>query len=155
MALPFPPAWVPFRFNLWIAARLMPAFVKQRDLKTILANATPAPQHEGTLSLDPAAIVETVKSVVSRPWRMKGRRCLREGLLAFHYLKLAGKHPLLRFGLLQGTISTAKPRAHCWIVLDGNIILNPPEGPMVHLFDYDGKQSIPAAGASGWTAQER
>lgn len=155
MTLPFPPVWVPFRLNLWIAARLMPVFAKRRELGAILADATPGAQHQGSLPLSPAAIVESVKSVVSRPWRMKGRRCLREGLLAFYYLKLAGKQPLLRFGLLKGTLVTSRPRAHCWIVLDNEIILNPPEGPMVHLFDYDGKQSIPASGAGDWTAREQ
>jgi hypothetical protein len=154
MTLPFPPVWVPFRLNLWLAARLMPAFVKRRDLSHILANATPKAHQQGSLALSPNEIVESVKSVVARPWRMKGRRCLREGLLTFYYLKLSGKHPLLRFGLLKGTLTTAKPRAHCWIVLNGETILNPPEGPMVHLFDYDGARSIPASGASNWSAQE-
>jgi Transglutaminase-like superfamily len=154
MTLPFPPVWVPFRLNLWIAARLMPVFAKRRELGAILGDATPEQQHEGSLQLGPAAIVEQVKSVVSKPWRMKGRRCLREGLLAFYYLKLAGKQPLLRFGLLKGTLATSRPRAHCWIVLDGEIILNPPEGLMVHLFDYDGKKSIPASGANNWSAQQ-
>ena len=154
MTLPFPPVWVPFRLNLWIAARLMPVFVKRRDLGAILADATPQLQHQGSLKIGPGSIVESVKSAVSRPWRMKGRRCLREGLLGFYYLKLAGKHPLLRFGLLKGTLATSKPRAHCWIVLDNEIILNPPEGPMVHLFDYDGVTSIPASGTGNWSAQE-
>jgi hypothetical protein len=154
MTLPFPPVWVPFRLNLWLAARLMPAFVKRRDLSRILAGATPKAGQQGSLALAPAAIIESVKEVTARPWRMKGRRCLREGLLAFYYLKLAGKQPLLRFGLLKGTLTAARPRAHCWIILDGQTILNPPEGPMVHLFDYDGAKSIPASGANSWSAQE-
>lgn len=155
MTLPFPPVWVPFRLNLWIAARLMPVFAKRRDLGAILAGATPEPRHQGSIPLGPGAIVESVKSVVSRPWRMKGRRCLREGLLAFYYLKLAGRQPLLRFGLLKGTLATPRPRAHCWIVLDNEIILNPPDGLMVHLFDYDGVNSIPASGAGSWSAGEQ
>lgn len=155
MTLPFPPVWVPFRFNLWIAARLMPAFVKRRDLNAILASATPAPDHIGSLQISSDTIIQSVKRIVARPWRMRGRRCLREGLLAFYFLKLAGKNPLLRFGLLKGTLASSNPRAHCWIILDGEIILNPPEGPMVHLFDYDGVQSIAASSASSWSAQER
>lgn len=105
MTLPFPPVWVPFRLNLWLAARLMPAFVKRRDLNRILANATPEADQLGSLPLGPVEIVESVKAVTARPWRMKGRRCLREGLLAFYYLKLSGKHPLLRFGLLKCTLA--------------------------------------------------
>ena len=32
---------------------------------------------------------------------MRGRRCLREGLLAFHYLALSGRRPVLLFGVAK------------------------------------------------------
>jgi hypothetical protein len=64
-------------------------------------------------------------------------------LLAFHYLALAGHAPLLHFGVVPQSLSGKKPAAHCWISIDGKIMLNPPERPMHELFFYDGKSSVP------------
>jgi hypothetical protein len=141
---PFLPPSVPFAVNLWIAARLLPFFTKNRPLDEILARATPDAGAHGYGELSASKIIQEVKRVVSRPMRMRGRRCLREGLLAFHYLLLAGHRPILHFGLLPQTIMTAHPRAHCWITIDGAIMLNPPEVPMIDLFAYDGSSAVAA-----------
>jgi hypothetical protein len=144
--MPFPPAGLPFTPSLWIAARLMPLWAKRGALDDILRRATPAAGESAYRELPPGEIVGAVKAVVRRPWRMRGRRCLREGLLAFRYLTLAGYRPVLHFGLVAGTITTPRPRAHCWIVLDGKTILNPAQEPMIELFAYDGR-AVPAGGA--------
>ncbi len=125
-------------------------FCQRRDLNAILANATPAQDFIGSLHMKPDTIVQSVKEIVARPWRMRGRRCLREGLLAFYYLKLAGRNPLLRFGLLKGTLATSRPRAHCWIILDGEIILNPRKGQWCTSSIMMGSNpSLPPAPAAG------
>jgi hypothetical protein len=142
--IPFLRPSVPFPVNLWVAARLLPFLVKNRPLDEILARATPDAVSHGYRDLPASKIIEEVQRVVSRPMRMRGRRCLREGLLAFHYLSLAGHRPTLHFGLVPQTITTAHPRAHCWITIDGAIVLNPPEGPMIELFAYDGSSAIAA-----------
>ena len=141
---PFLPPSVPFAINLWVAARLLPFVIKNRPLDEILARATPDAGAHGYDELSAPRIVEEVKRVVAQPMRMRGRRCLREGLLAFHYLSLAGHRPILHFGLLPQTIMTAHPRAHCWITIDGAIMLNPPEVPMIDLFAYDGSSAVAA-----------
>ncbi len=146
--MPFPPASLPFAPSLWIAARLMPVHAKRGTLGDLLRRATPPAGERAYTEKSPGEIVAAVKAVVARPWRMRGRRCLREGLLAFRYLRLAGHAPALHFGLVAGTISTPRPRAHCWIVLDGETILNPAQEPMVDLFAYDGQASIPAGGTA-------
>ncbi len=146
--LPFSSSRLPFGLNLWIAARLLPQVMKYRQLDDILRRATPEKSDRAYDNLEAAAIVEAVKKSVSRPWRMRGRRCLREGLLAFHYLKLAGYAPVLHFGLVPKTITTNRPQAHCWISLNGATILNPPAVPMLDLFAYDGVDSMPANGTA-------
>ena len=142
--IPFLPPSVSFSVNLWIAARALPFLVKKRPLDEILARATPAAGLRGYGDMSVTDIVEREKRVVSRPIRMGGRRCLREGLLAFHYLSLAGHRPVLHFGLLPQTITTSHPRAHCWITIGGAIVLNPPEQPMLELFTYDGSSTLAA-----------
>lgn len=150
--MPFPSSRVPFGWNLWIAARLLPLFTKNRPLEELLRRATPPHGMPAFAGIPAETIIAEVKAVVARPWRMRGRRCLREGLLAFHYLAAAGYRPILQFGLVPASVLTSKPRAHCWIILDGKTVLNPPTGPMLDLFAYDGSAAIPsdqAARAAG------
>ena len=141
---PFPPpGLLPFRSDLWFAARLLPMFTKRDDLEPLLALATPAPDRRAHTDMDAETIVEEVKASVARPWRMRGRRCLREGLLAFHYLSLAGHAPQLHFGIVTQSLRGEKTSAHCWVSVGGKIILNAPHQPMHELFVYDGRSSTP------------
>ena len=140
---PFPSTGLPFAWELWIAARLLPMFVGKRSLEEVLKLANPKAPSRG-LDMAADAILRAVKKTAAKPWLMRNRRCLREGLLGFHFLSRAGYTPLLHFGIIPETAATARPRAHCWISLDGAIVLNPPEVPMLELFTYDGSRSAAA-----------
>jgi hypothetical protein len=142
--LPFPSSRLPFTLNLWISARLLPQVMKRRQLDDILLRATPPSGVSAYVQMTPEAVVDAVKRTVANPWRMRGRRCLREGLLAFHYLSLAGHRPVLHFGIVPSSMKTARPRAHCWVSVGGATVLNPPLEPMLDLFSYDGEAALPA-----------
>lgn len=142
--MPFPPTWVPFRLNLWFAARLMTIYAKRRPLGDLLRRAEPDGGKRAFCERPAETIVDAVKASVARPWRMRGRRCLREGLLCFYYLSLAGYSPVLYFGIVAKTASGPHPRAHCWLVLNGQTILNAPVEPMVELFSFNGA-AVPAS----------
>jgi hypothetical protein len=144
---PFLSPRLPFDLNLWVAARLLPFLVKNRPLDEILVRATPDRGSHGYGELSASTIIAKVKRVVARPMRMRGRRCLREGLLAFHYLSLAGHRPVLHFGLVPQTIATPRPQAHCWVTIDDETVINPPATPMIELFAYDGSTGIAASDA--------
>jgi hypothetical protein len=143
--MPFPSPRLPFAANLWLAARLLPFFANAR-LDRILARATPGPALHAYGHLSAADIVKAVKRAGRRPIRMRDRRCLREGLLGFHYLSLAGHRPVLHFGLQPRTLAGGRPQAHCWITLAGISVLNPAPPGMIELFAYDGRS--PADGAT-------
>jgi len=132
-----------FRAHVWLAARLLPVRAKRGRLDDLLryAGANEAIGTYRGLSVD--EIIDAVRETTSRPWRMRGRRCLREGLLAHRFLALAGFRPVLHFGISPATVATDHPRAHCWLELDGETILNPATEPMLDLFAYDGRD--PAA----------
>lgn len=140
---PFPPLWFPFGVNLWLAARLLPLF-SRRQVGALLDMATPKPGARAFTTLSAERIVAAVKDATARPWRMRGRRCLREGLLAFHYLMAAGHAPKLHFAVEPDSLRTARPRAHCWITLGGKAAMNPPSPGMLELFAYDGLAAVPA-----------
>lgn len=142
---PYPPPFVPFATSLWIAARLMPVVAKRAAIGELLASATPDPAVRAYGELTTEDIVAAVKQTTSRPWRMRGRRCLREGLLAFRYLSLADHCPSIHFAVDPASLKTARARAHCWITVRGDTVMNPPDPSMIELFSYDGSASIPTA----------
>jgi hypothetical protein len=132
---------LPFRWNLWFSARLLPLVAKRGSLGKLLELATPENGSADYFGLSHQEILSAVKTVTRRPWRMRGRRCLREGLLGYRFLAMAGYRPVLHFGVIPSTMSTDRPRAHCWISLDGEVVLNPASEPMLELFSYAG--SVP------------
>lgn len=134
---------LPFRLHLWIAARLLPVAAKRGSLEFLLKGATPHKVAPAYASLSADEILDAIKATTAHPWRMRGRRCLREGLLAFRFLSLAGYRPVLHFGIAPETVSTDRPHAHCWVDLDGATVLNPPMRPMLNLFNYDGRDAAP------------
>lgn len=148
---PFPPLGVPFPASVWIAARLLPFCVCSSDLERLLSLATPRPGATAYVHLSPAAIASAVKRAARRPWVMRDRRCLREGLLAFHYLSLAGYRPLLHFAVEPESLADRKMSAHCWVTVDDTVLMNPPTLTMMNLFAWDGARMIKPEGAT-WQA---
>jgi hypothetical protein len=127
-----------FRMHLWSAARWLPVGAKRRTIEELLTNATPPKSEQPYRGLEADSILDSVRAVTSRPWRMRGRRCLREGLLGFRFLRLAGYSPQLHFGVEPGSVHLDHLRAHCWIVLDGQCVMNPPSATMLPIFFWDG-----------------
>lgn len=148
---PFPPVALPFSASVWIAARLLPVCVGSSQLDRLLAMATPPPGTSAYRALSAQAIVRAVKRAARRPWVMRDRRCLREGLLAFRYLSLAGHRPLLHFAVEPGSLKDSKLSAHCWVTVGGSVLMNPPTPTMMTLFAWDGERMIEPQGAIGRT----
>jgi hypothetical protein len=78
---------------------------------------------------------------------MKDRPCLREGVLADRFLRLAGYRPELHFGVERQSVTQDKLAAHCWVVLDDAVILNRPTTAMIEVLVRDKYMSLrrPAA----------
>jgi hypothetical protein len=115
-----------FRSSLWLWSKLVPLMAHDRGLAPLLALTSP-PAATPYRGLAANHIVKSVKRSCRRPWLMRDRRCLREGLLAFRFLSMAGYRPVLRFGVQRG--SAARRRrlsAHCWIEVENETMLNPP-----------------------------
>ncbi len=139
-----------FRLALWLWARWLPILAYQRDLQSLTERALPPPRVRYT-HLEPAYIVKHVRRAVRKPWVMRDRPCLRQGLLAYRFLSLAGYQPELHFGVDQTSIAASRLSAHCWIVLDGRTILNEPEKNMIKVLILrtggDGQSRLDALGA--------
>ncbi len=127
-----------FRCHLWLAARWLTVSAKRRPIEALLQAATPAPGFEPYRGLSAERIVEAVRRTLAHPWRMRGRRCLREGLLAFRFLRLAGHPAVLHFAVASPS-PTDRMRAHCWVTLQGRLIHESPRAGMVPLLEWDGE----------------
>jgi hypothetical protein len=133
-----------FKLGLWIAARLMPIRVRGRDLKPLLVAYEPGAGRPFA-GLDATYVIDAVRRATRHPWTMRDRRCLRQGLLAYRYLGMAGFRPALHFGVDRKSLADPHVRAHCWIVLNGRVALNPPDEGMVTVLVYDGPESLAGA----------
>ena len=131
-----------FRLHLWFAARWLPVGAKRRSIDRLLQRAMPPPDHTPYRGLSPDQILSAVREATARPRRMRARRCLREGLLGFRFLRMAGFAPVLHFGLDPASAEKERLHAHCWLTLDDACVLNPPTDAMVVLFSWDGERKI-------------
>ncbi|HEX6000466.1 MAG TPA: lasso peptide biosynthesis B2 protein, partial [Hyphomicrobiaceae bacterium] len=89
-----------------------------------------------------------VKRATRRPWLMRDRPCLRQGLLAMRFLRLAGYRPVLHFAIDRTSVSRDVLSAHCWVSLDGEVLLNPATPSMVEILSYVEDRLVPSAPSS-------
>jgi len=131
-----------FRIALWCEAKLLPFRVSpSRPLSWIesFANRSAGVRYP---DLPPDYILNHVLKVTRRPYVMRDRRCLRQGLLAYRFLRAAGYEIELHFGIDQADSRGQDLSAHCWIVHDGRVLLNPPPAdmPVIFILRSDGRE---------------
>ena len=49
----------------------------------------------------------------------------------------AGYEPELHFGIDRTSVPGPRVRAHCWVVHDGQSVVNPPQATMVPIFIHN------------------
>jgi hypothetical protein len=128
-----------FRINLWLAARSLPWRVQGKSFEQILAMASPEDGHIDYAGLPAEYISRRVRKSVRRPWLMRDRRCLREGLLGFEFMRRSGYSPELHFAVDPASVSSDRISAHCWVCLDGKPILGDRLGDQVTIFVHRSK----------------
>jgi transglutaminase superfamily protein len=137
-----------FHLSLWTWARLLPFMAWNRDLRSLvrLTEAGPGVPYRG---LRAGYIVRRVQHLTCRPMLMRDRPCLRRGLLAMRFLRLAGYHPQLHFGVERTSVARDVLSAHCWITLTGELILSPELDPatstLIEVVSYTDDGLLPAA----------
>lgn len=111
------------RSELWLHARVLPLLAARWSFRDALAyaHADPAARYEG---LSAELIARWVQRATRKPWLMRKRRCLRQGLLGARFMRLAGHDCELHFGIDRASLDADKLSAHCWVVLDGRSVLN-------------------------------
>jgi len=129
------------RSHVTFLALVIPGASRRLPLPRLLARFTPRGPSRLYAGIEPGAIVDIVRDRVSRPWRMRGRRCLRHGLLLFHFLRLAGRPARLHFCIFNRMLG--REQAHCWVTLDGRAVSDPPEADHVVILVHGGEDLQP------------
>jgi hypothetical protein len=142
-----------FRCSLWLWAKYLPLAIRGQELMPLLERVKP-PGRQPYSGIAAAEILKRVKLACRKPWLMRDRRCLREGLLAFRFLSMAGYHPVLRFGVERTSLGQSSLSAHCWIDLDGTVALNPPTPGMVEILAWRGDSGGARAAAAARPTSE-
>jgi hypothetical protein len=132
-----------FRLSLQVWALLLPLLAVRRDLAALLA-LTRVEADEPYRGLTPGYIVRRVKRATRQPWLMPDRPCLRQGLLAMRFLQLAGYRPVLHFAIDRASVTRSVLAAHCWVTLDGEVLLNPVTPAMVEILSYADGRIMPS-----------
>ena len=122
-----------FRIDLWLAARSLPWRVAGKSFEDILALASPKGRVDYS-GLPAEYISRRVRKSVRHPWLMRDRRCLREGLLGFEFLRRSGYSPELHFAVDPASVSKERIAAHCWVCLDGKPVVGDRQGNQVTIF---------------------
>jgi hypothetical protein len=136
-----------FRLSLWIWARLLPFLAWNRGLKSLM-RLVEVGTRVPYCGLAAGYIVRSVQRVTRDPVLMRDRSCLRRGLLATRFLRLAGYRPELHFGIDRTSVSNSVLSAHCWITLSGELMLSPALDPatstLVEVLSYTDHGLLPA-----------
>ena len=120
-----------------ILATVVPDLSKWLSLARLLQFFTPRRSRHWYRGLTAAEIVTAVSWRLRKPWRMRGRRCLRKGLLTLYFLRLAGLPAALNFAIYHE--ASAREQAHCWATLHGQAITEPPQAQYTLLFVHAGE----------------
>jgi len=138
------------RLRLWILrlhvaalALLIPDLSKRLTLAKLLKLFTPRPTCRRYASLTQDEILRTIERRLRAPWRMRGRPCLRRGLLLFYFLRQAGIPAVLQFGVYRG--GGSREQAHCWVTVDGECVADPPQQPYALVLVHGDAVDRPAA----------
>jgi len=115
--------WRLARAEIWWSARLVPFAIGTKNLEQALRYADVAAKARFD-GLSAEQIADWVLKATRKPWLMRHRRCLRQGLLGMRFMRYAGYAPELHFGLDTRSITSDVLSAHCWVVLDGRPVLN-------------------------------
>jgi hypothetical protein len=134
-ALPLP--WR-LRLAVWTRSVLLPDLSRVVPLERLLRWYTPRKPSVAWRPYSAEQILAHLDGHLRCCRRMRGRRCLRRGLLAFYFLRLAGGPAVLHIGVF------ARPQgrtlAHCWTTI-GELVDDPPQAPCWPVLRWEGVAS--------------
>jgi hypothetical protein len=128
------------RLAVWTRSVVLPDLSRLAPLERLLRWYTPREPSAAWSHLNEREILDHIDRHLAGCRRMRGRRCLRRGLLAYYFLRLAGHPAVLHVGVF------ARPQgrtlAHCWTTCStagGELVDDPPQAPCVPVLEWRGE----------------
>lgn len=113
------------RLHLGMLASILPDASRIIPLPQLLRLFTPMRPSRFYTGISEEQLMAILQRRLSHPWRMRGRSCLREGLLGFYFLRLLAVPAELHFGVFEE--ARDRELAHCWVVVEGRCVTSPPQ----------------------------
>ncbi len=123
------------RWSLWSRSVILADLSRRMPLQLLLKMYTPRTISAEWSKLSKESIVHYVDAHLRKCRRMKGRRCLRRGLLVFYFLRLAGYDARLHFGYFVK--QAGNTQTHCWNTVE-NLVDDTPRQQYVELLIWAG-----------------
>lgn len=121
------------KLQIWVSARFLPLAIAHKSFDQI-ARYAHAEKSKLFVGASSEKIAAHILKVTKRPWLMRDRRCLRQGILGMRFLAKSGFKPVLKFGVDVKSIADDKLSAHCWVEIDGRAVLNDEMENMVVIY---------------------
>lgn len=125
------------RAHVWLVAGLLPLAVRFIGLKRLLRMLTPPRWWRPYRRVPPKRLLATVRRRLVRPIHMKRRRCLRQGLLTYHFLMLAGIDAVVRFSVCPDRPGDLRMHAHCWVTVGEKCVTFPAGDDSVEMMTFN------------------
>lgn len=110
-------------FEIWFATITVPFWLYKKDFASTLKYFD-VKSDQRFDNIDQALICNCIVITTRKPWLMRDRRCLRQGLLAMRFLKKASFEPTIHFGVDINTMSSPSLSAHCWVEIKNTPVMN-------------------------------
>jgi hypothetical protein len=123
------------RWSLWSRSVVLADLSRRMPLQKLLKWYTPSSPSPEWSKLPKELILSCIDDHLQKCRRMKGRRCLRRGLLVFYFLRLAGYDARLHFGYFVQ--QAGNTQTHCWNTVE-NLVDDPPKQRCVELMIWTG-----------------
>ncbi len=134
--LPAPP--LRLRLHVGLLATMVPLLVRVAPLSRLIRLLTPPAWLRPYRNADECQIVAAVRRRLASPKNMRRRACLREGLVLYHFLRLAGEPAAIHVGVYPPSSDPGRMHAHCWVTLNGRAVSDPPKEAAATMLSHGG-----------------
>ena len=129
------------RGHIGVLATLMPLAVRLVTVQRLVRLLTPPRWLRPYAAVTAPEMAGFVAHRLRRPRMMRRRTCLRQGLVLFHFLRLAGLPAAVHFGIFSPATDPRRLHGHCWVTLGDVCLSPPPEEPVAVLLSRGGESN--------------
>lgn len=113
------------RAHIWLVATMFPLLERMLSLRKLLWLAERPADWTPYRGVPAENLIALIDYRLRNPRLMRRRRCLRQGMVLFHFLRLAGVPAIMHFGVLGPATSGQRLHAHCWVNIAGRDVYPP------------------------------